>query len=280
MNTPVTTRNTVVTLPGDQSVDVPLTFQEQGQGRAFLVLHGGAGPQSVAGFAGLLARRAGARVIAPVHPGFAATERPGALDGVPGLAGLYTALLDQFDLDDVTVVGNSLGGWVAAEIGLLNSPRVGGLVLLDPVGIDVAEHPVTDVSGMTPDQIMALSFHDPAPFRIDPTTMDDGQRAAAAANRAALQVYAGTMTDPTLAPRLRELTLPTLVLWGESDEIVTPAYGHAFAEAIPGARFDVLPHTGHMPQLETPDAVVSAMVEAGKPTPGAHRDAHARSDRH
>jgi pimeloyl-ACP methyl ester carboxylesterase len=270
MRTPVTTRNTVVALAADKSVEVPLTFQEQGEGRAFLVLHGGAGPQSVAGFTGLLARRAGARVIAPVHPGFAATDRPQALDGVPGLAGLYTALLDDLDLDDVTVIGNSLGGWIAAEIGLLNSPRVSGIVLLDPVGIDVADHPVTDVSGMTPDQVMALSFHDPAPFRIDPTTMDEGQRAAAAANRVALQVYAGTMTDPTLRTRLRELTLPTLVLWGESDEIVTPAYGRAFADAIPGARFAVLPRTGHMPQLETPDAVVSAIVEANVLRSGAH----------
>ncbi len=47
------------------------------------------------------------------------------------------ALLDQLDLSDVTVVGNSIGGWVAAEIAVLRSPRIGGLVLVDAVGIEV-----------------------------------------------------------------------------------------------------------------------------------------------
>lgn len=76
-----------------------------------------------------------------------------------------------------------------------------------------------------------------------------------AGNRDALAVYGRgpSMTDPHLRRRLAAVTVPTLVLWGESDGIVTPAYGRAHAAAVPGARFALLPGAGHLPQLETPD---------------------------
>jgi pimeloyl-ACP methyl ester carboxylesterase len=73
-------------------------------------------------------------------------------------------------------------------------------------------------------------------------------------------VYAGTaMTDPTLAGRLGSLEVPALVLWGDSDGIVDAGYGRAYAAAIPMARFQLLPATGHSPQLETPDQVIHAI---------------------
>jgi pimeloyl-ACP methyl ester carboxylesterase len=83
-----------------------------------------------------------------------------------------------------------------------------------------------------------------------------------AANGAALAVYAGsTMADPTLLGRLRGIAVPTVVLWGESDQIVDPAFGRAYAAAIDGARFEVLAATGHVPQMETPDLVLQRMEE-------------------
>jgi pimeloyl-ACP methyl ester carboxylesterase len=53
--------------------------------------------------------------------------------------------------------------------------------------------------------------------------------------------------------------VPTLVLWGESDQIVDPEYGRAYAAAIPSARFELLQSTGHMPQMETPDQLLEAI---------------------
>ena len=47
--------------------------------------------------------------------------------------------------------------------------------------------------------------------------------------------------------------------WGDSDRIVDPDYGRAFAEAIPGARFKLLADTGHLPQIETPDQLLDAI---------------------
>jgi len=237
---------------------VDLTVEERGDGQPFLVLHGGAGPQSVGAFAQLLGEKNRSWVLTPTHPGFGGTPRPEELDSIAGLAALYAGLLDDQGLEGVTVIGNSIGGWIAAEMALLSSPRISSIVLLDAVGIAVEGHPVADVSGLSVPEVQALSFHDPTPFRVDPATVPDAQKAIVAANGAALAVYAGSaqMADPTLLSRLGSVTIPTLVLWGDSDQIVEPAYGQAYAAAIPGARFEVLPGTGHMPQMEAPDLVV------------------------
>jgi pimeloyl-ACP methyl ester carboxylesterase len=90
---------------------------------------------------------------------------------------------------------------------------------------------------------------------------DDPQKAIAAGNRAALLTYAGrSMADPGLAPRLAGITVPTLVVWGAADRMVTPAYGKEFAAAVPGAEFHILPGTGHLPQIETPEALLALVA--------------------
>jgi len=251
---------TVYNLKLDGVGPVELTVDEQGEGRPFLLLHGGGGPGTVAGFGALLAGSRPARVISPTHPGFGGTPRPEALHTVAGLAGLYVALLDQLGLDDVTVVGNSIGGWIAAEMALLASPRVNGIILVNGVGIQVPDHPIADFFSLTMDQVTQLSYHDPDRFRIDPATLPPAAQAGMAGNRATLAVYAGTaMSDPTLAGRLSVVETPTRVLWGDSDQIVDPDYGRAFAAAIPSARFQLLTDTGHLPQLETPDQLLQAI---------------------
>ena len=239
---------------------VEVTAAGTGAGRPFLLLHGGGGPQTVAGFAALLAADKPARVITPTHPGFGGTPRPQTLHTVRGLAEVYVALLAELGLTGVTVVGNSIGGWIAAELAALNPASVSGVVIVDAVGIEVPGHPVADFFSLTMDQVAELSYHDPAAFRIDVDAMPPAQREIMAANRAAISVYAGTaMTDPTLTARLGTITLRTLVLWGDSDRIADPDYGRAFASAIPGARFHLLTATGHLPQLETPDQFLSAV---------------------
>src|ERR1700760_648290 len=174
---------------------IPVTVYERDRVQPFLLLHGGAGPASVAAFGHLLAARKHARVIMPVHPGFDGTPRPENLSSVRDLARLYAGLLDDLDVWDVTVIGNSIGGWLAAELALLGSPRISGAVLIDAVGAEVPGHPVTDVSGLRPDQLRALSFHDPVRFAPDPaSTAPDGPGPTpemVQANMAALFAYAG-----------------------------------------------------------------------------------------
>jgi len=240
---------------------VEVTVAERGEGPPFLLLHGGGGPLTMSAFADLLAAEP-AHVITPTHPGFAGTPRPDSLNSVRGLAELYVALIDALELQDVMVVGNSIGGWIAAEMALLNSARTGGFVLVDAVGIEVPGNPVVDFFSLTPRQVAEHSYHDPDTFGIDPTRLPPAALEAMAGNRATLTVYAGTsMNDPSLARRLRGITRPALVLWGDADRIANVDYGRAFAAAIPGARFQLLEKTGHLPQIETPAQLLDAIRE-------------------
>jgi pimeloyl-ACP methyl ester carboxylesterase len=259
-----TTTTCTVTLPDGGPVDVAVS--DYGDGQPFLLLHGGGGPDTVTGFGELFAKTNDVRVIVPTHPGFGGSARPDALITIPGLAALYVALIGQLGLEDVTVVGNSIGGWIAAEMALLASPRISRAVLVDAVGIGVPGHPIADFFSLTMDQVFALSFHDPEPFRTDPATLPPAAQAIAAGNRAALAIYAGAaMSDPTLAGRLAHLGLPTLVLWGDRDQIADPDYGRAYAAAIPLARFQLLKDTGHLPQLETPQQLMNAIWDSAAP---------------
>ena len=257
MNT--STRNIGVPVAGLGTVEVSVS--ERGEGLAFLLLHGGGGPLTVSAFADLLASQP-ARVITPTHPGFAGTPRPDSLSSVRGLAQLYVALLDALEVPDVTVIGNSIGGWIAAEMALLQSSRTSRFVLVDAVGAEVAGNPVVDFFSLTPRQVAEHSYHDPDRFGIDPTKLPPEALQAMAGNRATLTVYAGAaMNDPSLAGRLRGVTKPTLVLWGDADRIANPDYGRTLAAAIPGARFQLLEKTGHLPQIETPGPLLEAIRE-------------------
>ncbi|MFB8275143.1 alpha/beta fold hydrolase [Nocardia colli] len=249
-----TTHTVDVTLPELGTIAVRIS--ERGEGHPILLLHGGAGSVSVTGFADRLAAERNAHVYIPTHPGFDGTERPEQLTTVRGLAALYAALLDTLDLTDVTVVGNSVGGWIAAELALLHPNRVSGLVLVDAVGIEVPDHPVIDFFALDLAQIADYSYADPDAYRIDPTQLSPAVLQAMAGNRATLQIYGGSMTDPALLARLPEITLPTLVIWGEADRIVDPDNGRAYAAAIPGAELIIMSNTGHLPQIESPAELI------------------------
>lgn len=259
---------TTYELEVDQIGTVPVRVDERGHGRPVLLLHGGAGPQSVSSFAGLLATRAGVRVLVPTHPGFGGTGRPAALDSARGLAASYAALIEQLDLGDLGVVGNSVGGWVAAELAALVCTDPSGraqarwrdLTLVGAVGLDVPGHEPADFFALTMDEVADLSYFEPDRFRLNLDTLPPAVRALMPGNRAALAVYGGaTMTDPTLADRLGRITVPTLVISGEADQIVDAEVAREYAARIPGARFELMPRTGHLPQLETPDALLELL---------------------
>jgi pimeloyl-ACP methyl ester carboxylesterase/mannose-6-phosphate isomerase-like protein (cupin superfamily) len=236
---------------------VPVTVTSRGEGRPYLLLHGGAGPQSVDSFVGLLAASQQARVLTPLHPSFGGTPRPDGLATMGGLGQLYVSLLDQLDLAGVTVIGNSIGGWIAAEIAVLNSPRVEAVVLADAAGLQVDAAPAADFFSLTMDQVAELSYYQPDKFRIDVDKLPAPAKAAMAANREALALYGGpAMADPTLLDRLPAIAAPTLVVWGAADRMIPPEHGLAYTRAIPGAEFRLISDAGHLPQLETPDTLL------------------------
>ncbi|GAA4190133.1 alpha/beta hydrolase [Gryllotalpicola kribbensis] len=219
-----------------------------------LVLHGGGGPATVAPIAAHFADSA--QVLAPTIPGWNGTPRPDHLDSARALAAHFLSELAEASLRDVVVVGNSLGGWIAAEMSLADTEgRVGGIALIDVVGIEVPGQPIRDLGGLAPQQIAQFSFHDPSKLVVPPPTPEG--LAIVRGNQAALMAVAGDpyMHDPSLLGRLGGITVPALVVWGDSDGVVTPEYGRAYAAAIPGARFELIDAAGHLPQLEQPAAL-------------------------
>jgi pimeloyl-ACP methyl ester carboxylesterase len=244
---------------------VPVTYTESGTGQPVLLLHGGAGPFSVAGFATLMSA-ADYRVIVPVHPGFDGTPRPPELTTIAGLAAVYASLLRELDLTDVCVIGNSIGGWIAAELALAESAaadcRVNSVVLADAAGLQIDRAPIPDFFALTLDQVAELSYFNPDAFRINPAALPAERVAAMTANRAALLEYAGTaMADPGLRDRLTAIAIPVLIVWGAADRMIPVEHGRAYAGAIPGAHLRIITHAGHLPQLEAPDELLAAVRE-------------------
>ena len=254
------------------TADVPLDdglvlrVDDRGAGRPVLLLHGGGGPMSVAALADQLVD-AGLRVITPTVPGFDGTARPPWLDAVPGLARVYRRLLGALSLRDVAVVGSSLGGWVGAVMALdqARDPAgpLGRLVVINGVGIRVPGHPVTDLSGLTPDRIADYAYFDPDRYRIDPSTLPPAAAERLRANAEQFAVYAGgpSMGDPDLLPRLATVRVPVLVVWGAADRVVDVDYGRAYADAF-GGEFVVVERAGHLPFVERPEVVRELVVGA------------------
>ncbi|MGQ4479580.1 alpha/beta fold hydrolase [Streptomyces sp. SAS_276] len=257
-STPASTRT--VALPGGLSVTVQ-EFGENTEGTGVLVLHGGAGPRTVAGFSAALSEHV--YVVAPTHPGFDGTPRPDGFDSVADLAIAYLDLLDALDIKDVMVIGNSVGGWIAAEMALRdNKGRIGALTLLNAVGIHahMVENRVVDPRTMAPADISQLSFAK-AEFRPDFTSFTDAQRAATAANQQTLAIYGGDhfTYDPKLRARLHRVTVPVLVVWGEEDGIAPLKYGRGYADAFPDGHFAPIPDAAHFPQIEALGATLEAI---------------------
>lgn len=234
--------------------DLSITLTDAGSGRPVLVLHGGGGPATVAGLAAHLA--GSARAIAPTHPGWDGTARPDWFTGIDDLALAYLHLIHDLDLRDVLVVGSSLGGWTAAEMAVRdNAGLITGLVLINAVGVRIPGEPIADFFALDARGLAEHAWHDSDRFYVDPATIPADQAARQAANQATMRVLAGDpyMHDPKLLRRLARVTVPTRVIWGESDRIVTPAYGSAYAGAFGNAAFQLVPKAGHLPHIERPE---------------------------
>jgi pimeloyl-ACP methyl ester carboxylesterase len=236
--------------------EVDLGYLDRGSGRPLLVLHGAGGPVPDAPFIDLLVQHG--RVIAPTHPGFADAPLPAWFDSVDDLAYLYLDLLEALDLHDAVLIGLSMGGWTACEIAIKCTHRIAGLVLGDAVGIKVSDRETRDIADIfaTPAaELTRMAYHDPAKAP-NVLALPDDQLELVVRSRAASAMYLWEpyAHNPRLRRRLRRIGVPALVLWGESDGIVTPAYGRAFAAALPNAEFHVIEAAGHVPQLEQPQA--------------------------
>ncbi|MCF3134744.1 alpha/beta fold hydrolase [Streptomyces olivochromogenes] len=260
MSTPTSTSATcTVTIATGMSIAIQ-EFGDNTEGSAVLYLHGGAGPRTMAGIATALSEHV--HGLVPTHPGFDGTARPEGFDTIADLAEAYLDLLDELGLNGVMVMGNSIGGWIAAEMALRDTcGRIGALVMLNAVGIRAkGAEQVLDVRRMAPGEISKLSFANEA-FRPDFSSFTDEQRAGMAANQKALATYAGEAFthDPKLRRRLHRITVPALVVWGEQDGIAPTGYGRDWAAALPSGHFAPIGDAGHFPHIEQMGATLGAI---------------------
>jgi pimeloyl-ACP methyl ester carboxylesterase len=230
-----------------------------GTGEPLLYLHGAGGLMWDPFLEGLAASHT---VYAVYHPGAGEADDLSHLPGIWELVLFYDELLDALGLDRVTVVGHSFGGMVAVELAANSPRRVGRLVAIAPIGLWLDEHPIPDIAGIPPTDLPALVLADPsgplAEFLLVPA--DDPQAQFEAAMRmASVLHFIWPIPDKGLDRRIHRVAAPTLLIWGESDRLVHPAYGDAFAARLRDARLVTVPDAAHLPQLENPEPVAEAV---------------------
>ena len=247
-------------MAGDERLTVcgiELELLRRGSGRQILLLHGFQTVDPAARFLELLGRHG--EIIAPAGPGFGSSPRPKDFDTVYDLVHLYLEILETLPGERTTLVGFSFGGWLAAEVAVKCSHRLDKLVLVDPLGIKVSDREtpdILDIFNRSPEEVRQKSWHDPDRFAPEFNEMSDEALLIYARNREALCLYAWHpyMYNPQLPRWLRRINVPSLLLWGMSDRVVTPDYGRAYSRLIPGSRFELIEAAGHHPEIEQPEA--------------------------
>jgi pimeloyl-ACP methyl ester carboxylesterase len=241
---------------------VTLELEERGTGRPLLFLHAGEGLEPGREWLDLLSQHY--RVFAPHHPGWGNSALPAWLNTVDDLAYLYLDLAETLGLEDTALVGACFGGWIAAEMAVRDTRRFASLVLVDPLGIKaggVADRDIADMHAMSRDEYLRLAWAEPAKGERDLMQLPETELAAMARGREAFTLFGWKpyMHNPHLKRWLHRIDLPTLLLWGERDGIVSTSYGEMWRAQICGARLEVVAGAGHFPHWEQPQDFVARL---------------------
>lgn len=238
-----------------------------GSGSPVVYLHGAGGP-AWDPFLDALAEKH--TVYAPDFPG----TTPGDPDAIKAIDTLWDLvlyedeLLDALGLEQAAVVGHSFGGMVAAEIAANMPKRVSKLVLIAPAGLWRDDNPVPMWTAIPAAELPARAFADPqsaaaqamfAPPDDPEAALDQVIQANWAA--ACAGKFWWPIPDKGLKKRIHRVTAPTLVIWGEKDGLIPPAYAKEFAAKIPGTRVQLVADAGHLPQVEQRELVTKAVLE-------------------
>jgi len=239
----------------------------RGKGRPILFLHPHIGLHGSDAFIARLAEHG--EVIVPSHPGYGHSDLPAGMLTVDDMAYLYLDLLDALDLRNVTLVGASFGGWLAAEIATKTTERIARLVMMGAVGVKVGPRDKSDIVDIfaTPrSRWEELTFRDVNYWKRDYDALSEDELSVIARNREATALFAWNpyMYNPKLKARLHRIRVPVLFLWGEADRFAPPEYGRAYATAIPGARFELVSDAGHFPHIEQAERVARRIVQEVK----------------
>src|ERR1044071_6543097 len=138
--------------------DVRIKLPRAGSGPTVLFLHGAGGVPQWLPFFDRLAEDY--ELLVPEHPGFGGSDDPPWIRSMPDLAMFYLDLVEEAGLDCIHVIGNSLGGWLAAEILIRDRARFRSLVQLAPAGIRVKGVPCGDNFIWGPEEALRNLYYD------------------------------------------------------------------------------------------------------------------------
>lgn len=224
----------------------------------------------------VLGRAAGGRpAIAVDLPGSGYSDRPWPWDySVPGLTRALISYLDTRGIARAVLVGNSLGGAIVMLAAVERPDRVAALVLVAPATaesripwtLSLLRVPIAGgvALGFLSKPLVAWGqrhrlYADPS--RVTPRSVDDAWRpmTVPGTRRAAiLSIRSPRRPHRGIESRIR---VPTLIVWGREDRILSVREAARLASRIAGSRLVVLDGAGHMPQREAPEAFIRAMTE-------------------
>lgn len=232
-----------------------------GDGPPMVFLHGSGGARAWTPFMQALAERF--HLIVPEHPGFGGSDTPTWLTGVSDLAYFYLDFLEAQGLENLHLVGNSLGGWIAAEIAMRDSSRLRTLGLIAPAGLQDRDNPPADIFAWTPSEFAHNLFVDPSFVAGYEKQVSESDARLLEKNNATLEVIARSplLCNPQLEPWLHRIKRPTLILWGDGDKVLPVGQASRFKSAIPDARVSVISNCGHLPHVEQRGVVVNTILD-------------------
>jgi pimeloyl-ACP methyl ester carboxylesterase len=231
--------------------DVTVKLHRAGHGPTVLFLHGAGGVPQWLPFFDTLAERY--ELLVPEHPGFGGSDDPPRIRSVSDLALFYLDLIEEADLNNIHLIGNSLGGWLAAEILIRDRSRFRSLVQLAPAGIRVKGVPCGDNFIWGPEEAVRNLYHDQSfADRILALTPTEAQTDVMLRNRFTVAKFGWQPRwfNPDLEKWLHRIKLPALVVWGDDDKIMPPANAALWHERLPDARLVMLNQCGHLPHIE------------------------------
>jgi pimeloyl-ACP methyl ester carboxylesterase len=252
---------------------------EAGQGAPLVFLHGAGGIPLWDGVLPLLTREY--HVYAPLLPGFGQSTGVDALDDQLDLFFHNFDVIEALGLERPYVVGESMGGWIAAEMAALRPKEVGRLVLAAPVGLWRDDAPVFDMFGTMVHEMVPYLFHDqscpPAQRMLLLTQLfsDKDDRSeeqidmliALARGFRTVAKFLFPIPEHGLEKRLSRILAPTLILWGSHDRFIAPSYAGIFKEKIRGSELMMIENAGHLIGLERPEPVADAVLRWGRGEP-------------
>jgi pimeloyl-ACP methyl ester carboxylesterase len=214
-------------------------------------------------------------VVAPMFPGFGDSD---GLDQIDDMEDATFHLLDVFErleLERPTLVGASLGGWMAAEVATRYPDRIGRLVLVNPAGLYLEGAEIKDIFGRKPAEMVPDLYYDQqhpmAQLMLQLSALAEDRDAELPFDlvRPVLQTMAATaklawdpyLHDPKLRKRLWRITVPTLVVRATGDTLIPEAHARTYAAEIPGAMYVEIDRAAHMVMIERPDALAAMITE-------------------